>query len=208
MGDSDNTAADLLMKRIGGPGAVTAWLQSKKIDEIRVDRYERELQPDVVGMASFRAGLEGRRGLRRPPRPRCRPRGGSPRRHAAYMADPRDSATPRGMLGFLRKLDEGELISPAVHRAAAGHHAAAARAGPSRIKAGLPQGRELRPQDRHLGPTDLGLHAAYNDVGIFTLADRPQLRHRGLPDRLDGARARPRRPVRRPRPRPAAQSVG
>jgi len=29
----------------------------------------------------------------------------------AYMADPRDSATPRGMLGFLRKLDEGELIS-------------------------------------------------------------------------------------------------
>jgi len=27
--DSDNTAADVLMRRIGGPGAVSAWLQAR-----------------------------------------------------------------------------------------------------------------------------------------------------------------------------------
>lgn len=52
--DSDNTAADVLMKRIGGPGAVTAWLTARRVPEVRVDRYERELQPEVYGMPSFR----------------------------------------------------------------------------------------------------------------------------------------------------------
>ena len=31
MVDSDNTAADVLMKRIGGPGAVTAWLRMRAV---------------------------------------------------------------------------------------------------------------------------------------------------------------------------------
>src|SRR5665213_2208150 len=49
----DNTAADVIMKRIGGPGAVTAWLRSKDIEDMRIDRYERELRQDVAGMAPF-----------------------------------------------------------------------------------------------------------------------------------------------------------
>ncbi|WP_309089987.1 serine hydrolase, partial [Phenylobacterium sp.] len=51
---SDNTAADVLMKRIGGPGAVTAWLDARRILEVRVDRYERELQTEAHGLPSFR----------------------------------------------------------------------------------------------------------------------------------------------------------
>ena len=66
------------------------------------------------GMASFRAAWKGSAAFNAamatvPPA----------KRHAAtltYMADPRDSATPRGMLGLLRKLDTGELISPSSTR--------------------------------------------------------------------------------------------
>jgi beta-lactamase class A len=166
--DSDNTAADLLMRRIGGPGAVSGWLQSKKIEEIRVDRYERELQPNVYGMVSFRAAWRGEAAFNAamatvPPA----------RRHAAmlaYMADPRDSSTPRGMLGFLRKFDESELLSPASTRRLLTLMLASPR-GADRIKAGLPNGASFAHKVGTSG-TDQGLNAAYNDVGIFTLADR------------------------------------
>ena len=123
------------------------------------------------------AGQEGRGGARRPLRARTAARGAGhgllprrpgrarrpsarplatvppARRHAAtlaYMADPRDTATPRGMLGFLRKLDAGELISPASTRRLLDLAAAdAARRGPHQ---GRPaQGRELRPQARDIG---------------------------------------------------------
>jgi beta-lactamase class A len=168
VGDSDNTAADLLMKRIGGPGAVTAWLQSKDVEEVRVDRYERELQPDVYGMASFRAAWKGSAAFdaARATVPPARRRAAM----LAYMADARDSATPRGMLGFLRRLDTGELLSAA----SAGRLLTIMRNSPrgaDRLKAGLPKGVSFAHKIGTSG-TDQGLNAAYNDVGIFTLPDR------------------------------------
>jgi beta-lactamase class A len=166
--DSDNTAADLLMRRIGGPGVVTGWLQAKKVDEIRVDRYERQLQPDVVGMTSFRPAWRGDVAFSAamatvPP---------AKRRAAmlAYMAAPEDTSTPRGMLGFLRKLDEGELLSPASTNRLLTIMLGSPR-GAERIKAGLPKGASFAHKIGTSG-TDQGLNAAYNDVGIFTLADR------------------------------------
>ena len=166
--DSDNTAADLLMKRIGGPGAVSGWLQAKKIDEVRVDRYERELSPAVYGMASFRPAWKGAAAFAAA-MATVRPE----RRHAAtlaYMADPRDSSTPRGMLGFLHKLDEGELVSPASTRRLLDTLQQTQR-GTDRIKAGLPTDASFAHKPGTSG-TDQGLSAAYNDVGIFTLRDR------------------------------------
>jgi beta-lactamase class A len=166
--DSDNTAADLLMKRIGGPGAVSGWLQSRKIDEIRVDRYERELSPDAYGMASFRPAWKGAAAFAA-----AMATVAPERRHAAtlaYMADPRDSSTPRGMLGFLRKLDEGELVSPASTRRLLITLQQTPR-GADRIKAGLPKGANFAHKPG-TSFTDQGLTAAFNDVGIFTLKDR------------------------------------
>ncbi|MGZ3376846.1 MAG: class A beta-lactamase [Phenylobacterium sp.] len=166
--DSDNTAADVLMRRIGGPGSVAGWLQAKKIDEVRVDRYERELGTNALGMASFRAAWKGSAafGAAMATIP-------SAQRHAAmlaYMADPRDSATPRGMLGLLRKLDTGELISPAATRKLLQTLQQTPR-GADRIKAGLPQGATFAHKPG-TSITDQGLTAAFNDVGIFTLPDR------------------------------------
>jgi beta-lactamase class A len=166
--DSDNTAADLLMKRIGGPGAVNAWLQGQGIQEVRVDRYEREVQPDVFGMASFRAAWKGQAAFEAalatvsPARRRAA--------MLAYMADPRDSATPRGMLGFLRRLDQGELVSTASTRRLETLMLATPR-GNDRLKAGLPKGSSFAHKSGTSGVTD-GLCAAYNDVGIFTLPNK------------------------------------
>jgi beta-lactamase class A len=168
LSESDNTAADVLMKRIGGPGVVSGWLQAKNIEEVRVDRYERQLGSDALGMASFRPAWKGYAAFNAamatvPPA----------KRHAAalaYMADPRDSATPRGMLGMLRKLDQGELISPASTRRLLQTLQQTPR-GIDRIKAGLPKGAVFahKPGTSNI---DQGLSAAFNDVGIFTLPDR------------------------------------
>lgn len=168
VGVSDNTAADLLMKRIGGPGAVSAWLQAERIDEVRVDRYERELQPEVVGMASFRPAWKGAEAFLR-----ARDTVPEAQRRAAmarYLTDPRDTATPRGMLNFLDKLDGGELISPASTRLLL-QIMTDSPSAPNRLKAGLPRGASLAHKTGTAG-TDLGLNPATNDVGVLTLPDR------------------------------------
>lgn len=166
--DSDNTAADVLMRRIGGPGAVSGWLQNKKIDEVRVDRYERELGVDALGMASFRASWKGAAAFGAA----AATVAPAKRRAAmlAYMADPRDTATPRGMLGLLRKLDTGELISPASTRKLLATLQQTPR-GADRIAAGLPKGASFAHKPG-TSSVDQGLCAAFNDVGIFTLPDR------------------------------------
>lgn len=166
--ESDNTAADVLMKRIGGPGAVTAWLSAKRIPGVRVDRYERELATDVYGMASFRpawrdpAAFAATRDAVAPAT-----RMAAMRR---YMTDPRDTATPRGMLEFLQRLDRQELLSPDSTRRLLALMGRTTRGG-ARIRAGLPRDAFLAHRPGTSG-VDQGLSAAHNDVGIFTLADR------------------------------------
>lgn len=165
--DSDNTAADILMKRIGGPGVVTAWLQGKNVQEIRVDRYERELQPAVYGLAPFRPAWKGEAAFAAaratvPPQTRWQAM-------AAYMADPRDTATPRGMAAFLAALDAGELISDVSARRLIGLMSRSPRSA-DRLKAGLPKDAVLAHKPGTSG-TDQGLTPVFNDVGIFTLAD-------------------------------------
>jgi beta-lactamase class A len=166
--DSDNTAADMLMKRIGGPGAVTAWLVSQRITEVRVDRYEREFQMDRLGMASFRPAWNDPAALQAA----MATVPAATRRAAtlAYMADRRDTATPRGMLDLLSRLDGEHLISPASTRKLMTLLLTSTR-GNDRIKAGLPKDASFAHKPGTSG-AEQGLTAAYNDVGIFTLKDR------------------------------------
>jgi len=166
--DSDNTAADVLMKRIGGPGAVTAWLTAKHMKDLRVDRYERELQPAVYGMASFRPAWRteaafGAALAAVAPADRMAAM-------RTYMADPRDTATPRGMLIFLQALDRGDLISQAATKELLRLMSTTARGG-ARLRAGLPTSAFLAHKPGTSG-VDQGLSTAHNDVGVFTLADK------------------------------------
>ena len=168
--DSDNTAADVLMRRIGGPGALTAWLRSKGIKEIRVDRYERELQPEIVGMASFRIAWKGW-----PAFEAARSRVPEPVRRAAaqrYLEDPRDTMTASGGLTFLRKLVDGELLSKA-NTALLLQMMGQTDFGPNRLAAGLPAGARLAHKSG-VSAADLGMTAVVNDIGIVTLKDGRQ----------------------------------
>lgn len=166
VGNSDNTAADVLMKRIDGPGAVTAWLRSKQIVEVRIDRYERQLQPESIGMASFRPAWTGAAFAQA-----AATIPADQRRAAvlAYLKDPQDTATPRGMLNLLQQLNEGTLLSPASTRRLR-TILTETGSGPRRIRAGLPKGASLAHKTG-TGATEQGLNTATNDVGIVTLAD-------------------------------------
>jgi len=135
----DSTAADVLMKRIGGPGAVGGWLQAQNLTDLRIDRYARERTPDMLGVASFRPAWKGNAAWAavaatiRPERRRAA--------LAAYLADPRDTATPQGMLAFLAALDRGELLGPGGSSRLRGllDH----KAAPGRMAISLPPGARL-----------------------------------------------------------------
>lgn len=167
VGESDNTAADVLMKRIGGPGVVTAWLRSQRLREIRVDRYERELQPELAGLPSWRIAWKGWEAFRA-----ARDAVPEADRIAAlnrYLSDPRDTSTAAGMLNFLRQLASGELLSPA-STALLLRIMTDSPTGQNRLKAGLPRGATIAHKTG-TSSTDLGLTAVTNDVGVVTLRD-------------------------------------
>jgi beta-lactamase class A len=80
---SDNTAVETLY-RIGGlPAAMAARFRQWHVDDIRIDRTERQ------------CGLDAAASMRR------------------FLADPRDTATPDATVDLLRRAFRGELLSPA-----------------------------------------------------------------------------------------------
>ena len=90
--------------------------------------------------------------------------------HQAFMLDPRDTATPRGMIEFLQMFDRDELVSRASTRGLLQMMARTTR-GAGRIRTGLPKDAFLAHRPGTSG-ADLGLSMAHNDVGVFTLADK------------------------------------
>jgi beta-lactamase class A len=165
--EGDNTAADILLKRAGGPGAVTAWLQGRKVMNLDIDRYQRQLQPDSLGLASFRAGWKGEATYRAaldkvPPAERNRAT-------LAYLADRRDTATPLGVLRFLEAVNQAELLGPESRRLL-GRLTSQIHRGDGRLRAALPDGARMV----HIpgtARTDLGFTPVVNDIGVYTLKD-------------------------------------
>jgi beta-lactamase class A len=169
-GASDNTAADVLMKTIGGPGALTAWLVLKNVKDFQVDRYERQLQPDIAGMASFRADWKGEAAYRAVLMavPEAQRRAAT----AAYLADTRDTATPIAAITFLEALRAGQLLSRAsTERLLA--IMTATTTGKDRLKAAMPAGATLAHKTGW-ARTDLGMNPATNDIGLYRLKDGRQ----------------------------------
>ena len=167
---SDNTAADVIMKRIGGPGAVTGWLRSKQIDDFTVDRYERELQQELAGMPPFRPEWKDKAVWIA-----ARDSVASESREAAanaYLADPRDTTTVPAALKFLRLLALGQLLSTTSTNLLL-RLMTHTDTGLRRLRAGLPASASLAHKTG-TAPTDLGRTPAVNDVGIVTLVDGRQ----------------------------------
>ena len=163
--ESDNTAADALMLRLGGPEALTAWLRAKAIPDMRIDRYERQLEQDVAGMGPFQpewkdeaTWLSARNQI---------PASARESAMDAYLNDPRDTTSVTGAWDFLAKLDGGVLLSPTSSHLLL-RLLTANVLGANRLAAGLPAGARIAHMTG-VARTDLGLTPATNDMGIITL---------------------------------------
>jgi beta-lactamase class A len=164
--DSDSAATDVLIARLGGTAAVTASMARHHIDGIRVDRDERDLQTEIVGLTWRPEFVDADlldREIRQVPEAR------RDRAFAAYQNDPRDTATPAGMTAFLMRLVSGELLS----RESTAFLLQAMKectTFPDRLKAGVPASWEISHKTGTSG-TWKGVTAATNDVGILRTPD-------------------------------------
>ena len=158
--ESDNTAVDALVKVVGGPQVVTAFLRAHGIDGMRVDMDEagvarifQDLGPgqQIPAKESAQASLERhRRGFK------------------AFLAAPTNRSTPDAAVVFLRKLHGNELLTPASTQHLL--DLMAAQTIPDRLRAGVPQGVGLADKTGTSGSLD-GRTAAYNDIGILSGPD-------------------------------------
>ncbi|HZH11931.1 MAG TPA: serine hydrolase [Microvirga sp.] len=91
----------------------------------------------------------------------------------AYLADARDTATPKAAAALLAKLARGELLSEPTTRVFL-DILAGTRTGSSRIKAGVPEGSTVAHKTGTAMDV-LGTGPAVNDVGIVTLPGGRQI---------------------------------
>lgn len=157
---SDNTAADMLLKVVGGPSRVTAFLRDHGIQGMRVDRGEREIAQEFQEEGTLRAvGRNETPALRD-----ARLRQG----YAAYLKDPRDRATPDAAARFLQKLWQGRLLTASSTRLLL--TLLYGQTVPDRLRAGIPPGIRLADKCGTSYTVD-GMTAAFNDIGILTWPD-------------------------------------
>ncbi|KPH82064.1 hypothetical protein AE618_05490 [Bosea vaviloviae] len=166
-GESDNTAADILMREIGGPKVVSAMLRDGGISGISVDRYERQFQPEVFGLPGF-----GWDQVIDEPAYRTKLSALDRKtRQAALLAalkDKRDSATPEASVLFVEAQAKGNWLRDPAHNALIDGIVTQTKSGPDRIRAGLPQGAGFAHKTG-AGLTMDGVNHATNDIGLVTL---------------------------------------
>jgi len=166
MTQSDNTANDFLMRRVGGPTAIRDLIASKRLGAIRFGPGERHFQAATAGLTwrpEYSSGWAFQNARASLPL--------SVRKSAMdkYVADPMDGATPAAIARSLARLKRGELLSAQSTRYLLNvmEHTATGRA---RLKAGVPAGWKLA----HKTGTGQDLQsrtAGFNDVGIMTAPD-------------------------------------
>lgn len=167
VGISDNTAADALVRLLGGPQQVNAILGKLQIRNIRVDRLEQQMQPESVGLKNFQPELADEQkyneAVEKIP--------DSVKKAALqkYLTDPRDTATPEAMVDLLAKLNSNQLLSEN-STALLLKIMTDSPTGQKRLKAGLPENWSIAHKTG-TGADVLGIGTATNDVGIATSPD-------------------------------------
>ncbi len=163
---SDSAASDILFARLGGAPSIQAFLTENRAEGIRIDRDERHLQSDIVGLTwqpNYTDPDAFERALK------AVPEKDRDIAYTAYMHDERDTATPKAMATFLYALAAGKLLSPASTRHLLDVLGKTVTF-PDRLRAGAPAGWTVGHKTG-TSNTWKGITAATNDVGILTAAD-------------------------------------
>ena len=166
---SDNTANDRLLRRIGGPQAVEGFLRRNAIAGVQFGTDERTKQSRIAGLEWRQAySIENAFFEARDRVPEADRR----RAFNAYLADPMDGATAAGMARALARLARGELLSERSTELLLAT-LEETKSGPRRLKGGVPAGWRIGHKTG-TGQFFDGTQSGYNDVGILTAPDGTQ----------------------------------
>ncbi len=163
---SDNTANDRLLTFVGGPSAVRAMIQRKRLGDIRFGPGERMLQAGTAGLV-WQPGYAIGNAFQI-----ARSRLSPEARTAAldrYIGDPPDGAAPLAIADALARLARGEILSETSTRIMLDTMGASVT-GRARLRAAIPPGWKIS----HKTGTgqDYGRrNAGFNDVGLLTAPD-------------------------------------
>jgi beta-lactamase class A len=158
--ESDNTAADVLLRLVGGPPAVERRLRALGFQHINVNRSEGQLLLDMAGVTGAPPPAQWTLELqRRLVAEVTKPELNDGRER--YLRDERDTATPYDMALFLGRLQLGNLL-PKEETDLLLDLMTLSATGPRRIKGRLPP--ETRVAHK-TGTTAIVI----NDVGIIAL---------------------------------------
>jgi beta-lactamase class A len=166
-GSSDNSAADFLLRLVGGPSVVTARMRQLGIAGVRIDRSEGEMALDLWSV-SKRLPME-QWTLEMFQRLRKKAAAGEiSRGTAAYASDPRDTATPAAMRDLLLKTLQQKLgLSAASNELLIGIMERSPT-GAKRVRSVLPPGARWAHKTGTMPGTS-------NDGGIITLSNGKHL---------------------------------
>ena len=170
---SDNTANDMVLRRVGGPDAVRDTLARKGFPDIRFGPGELPMQSGIAGLEWNQAYafddlfFEVRKTVPQDIRQAA---------FDDYVDDPVDGATPVAIAAALAQLHEGALLFEAGTQqflAWLGE----VKSGPNRLKGGLPEGWSIGHKTGTGQVLDIvppgapADQSGYNDVGILTAPD-------------------------------------
>ena len=163
---SDNTCNDKLLRYVGGPDAVRAFIARKQLGSIRFGPGERLLQSRTAGLTWKPEYAVGNNFAiaRSKLSPAARLAA-----YQSYVADPPDGAAPMAIANALARLKRGDLLSPE-STAWLLETMEAAKTGRARVHAIVPPGWTYGHKTgtgQDLG----GRTAGFNDVGILTAPD-------------------------------------
>lgn len=159
--ESCSGAADFVIRKLGGTAVVNAFLKKNGIQGMSVDRQERDLQTNIVGL-TWRPEYVDARKLDAATQ-RVSP-SALDAAYKRYQADPRDTTTPHAMGLLLQKLVTGKLLSAASTKYMLAVMERTST-GPDRLKAGVPKGWKLGHKTG-TSSTHRGVACATNDVGF------------------------------------------
>ena len=163
---SDNTANDRLLRRVGGPSAVEGFLRRNQIAGVQFGTDERTKQSAIAGLkwkqaySIDNAFYDARDLVDEEDRRRA---------FEAYLADPIDGASPEGITTALARLARGDLLSESSTDLMISTMQRT-RSGPRRLKGGVPAGWTIAHKTG-TGQFFDGVQSGYNDIGILTAPD-------------------------------------
>jgi beta-lactamase class A/alkylated DNA repair dioxygenase AlkB len=158
--ESDNTAADALLKLVGGADVVERRLRAMGFSLINVDRTEGQLLLDMAGVTNAPPPEQWTIDLQRKLVAEV-DRESLNKGRARYLTDERDTATPYETAQLLGRLQLGDLLPQAETDVLIGY-LLQTKTGPRRLKGRLPP---ETPVAHKTGTTAVVI----NDVGIITL---------------------------------------